>query len=97
MLDPRTHQPSNSFQLSNGVGERNQGSESFWAPKPAQNYRGVQFRTERKDTDDSGICSPPLWRTSPPRSPQHRKNYYRSLSRSQEPKPSRVAKGSLWR
>jgi hypothetical protein len=37
-----------------------------------------------KAADDSGICSPPLWTTSPPRSPprspQHRANHYRSLS-----------------
>ncbi|KAI9200342.1 hypothetical protein LWI28_006263 [Acer negundo] len=32
--------------------------------------------------DDSGVCSPPLWRSSPNSSPQHRKNHYRSLSPS---------------
>ncbi|KAK3230519.1 hypothetical protein Dsin_002400 [Dipteronia sinensis] len=32
--------------------------------------------------DDSGVCSPPLWRTSPNSSPQHRKNHYRNLSPS---------------
>ncbi|KAK2659376.1 hypothetical protein Ddye_005909 [Dipteronia dyeriana] len=31
---------------------------------------------------DSGVCSPPLWRSSPNSSPQHRKNHYRSLSPS---------------
>lgn len=40
----------------------------------------VRFAPEMKAADDSGICSPPLWTTSPPRSPQHRANHYRSLS-----------------
>ncbi|KAI4307207.1 hypothetical protein L6164_030419 [Bauhinia variegata] len=98
MLDPERHQPANSFQLSNGIGNRNQGLErweatnsGFWATKPAQNYRGVQFGTERKEMDESGICSPPLWTTSPPRSPQHRKNYYQNLS--PESRTQAIARG----
>ncbi|CAK7346876.1 unnamed protein product [Dovyalis caffra] len=52
------------------------------------NYKGWNdmgmFGAERKDkqAEESGVCSPPLWRTSPPRSPQHRRNHYRSLSPS---------------
>ncbi|XP_057442744.1 uncharacterized protein LOC130734392 [Lotus japonicus] len=42
---------------------------------------GVQFRPESKAVgDESGICSPPLWSRTPPRSPNHGKHYYRSLS-----------------
>ncbi|CAL0315474.1 unnamed protein product [Lupinus luteus] len=35
---------------------------------------------ESKVEDEPGICSPPLWTRSPPKSPNQRRNYYRSLS-----------------
>ncbi|KAK7275575.1 hypothetical protein RIF29_16694 [Crotalaria pallida] len=45
---------------------------------------GMAHRThhgyESKIEDEPGICSPPLWSRSPPRSPNQRRNYYRSLS-----------------
>ncbi|KAG5111901.1 hypothetical protein JHK82_035170 [Glycine max] len=41
----------------------------------------VQLGTGSKvDDDESGICSPPLWTTSPPKSPHQCKNHYRCLS-----------------
>ncbi|RDX60662.1 hypothetical protein CR513_61177, partial [Mucuna pruriens] len=57
MLDPRTHHPTNSFQLYDGTRHK---PHSTW--KPTKPYE-----------DDSGICSPPMWSTSPP-------HHYRSLS-----------------
>ncbi|CAH2067668.1 unnamed protein product [Thlaspi arvense] len=39
------------------------------------------FPTTFGDHPDSGVCSPPLWRTSPPKSPpSQRRNSYQSLS-----------------
>jgi hypothetical protein len=97
MLDPGTKLLQNRTSSSNHIG---QGSDSYVdsygsrARKTAQNYAKynswngngmeVRFAPEVKAADDSGICSPPLWTTSPPRSPprspQHRANHYRSLS-----------------
>ncbi|KAF7829778.1 uncharacterized protein G2W53_012111 [Senna tora] len=89
------HPPTNSCPLPDAAGHTSRSysgweaaNSGFWASKAGQNPRNcqswndteIQFGTESKDTDDSGICSPPLWRTSPPTSPQQRKNYYRSLS-----------------
>ncbi|KAL9331001.1 hypothetical protein ACSQ67_000611 [Phaseolus vulgaris] len=56
--------------------------------KPSKSYKNchscndmeVQFGTGSKVDDESGMCSPPLWSTSPSKSPHHRKNYYRCLS-----------------
>lgn len=58
------------------------------ARKAAQNYKKynswngmeVRFAPEVKAIDDSDICSPPLWTTSPPESPQRRADQYRSMS-----------------
>ncbi|TKY74197.1 vitellogenin-2 protein [Spatholobus suberectus] len=72
MLDPRTQRPNSAFQLYDGTRHRphttwEARNSSLWPSKPA--FAGT-------DEDDSGICSPPMWTTSPP----HRKNHYRSLS-----------------
>ncbi|KAL2318387.1 hypothetical protein Fmac_032263 [Flemingia macrophylla] len=55
--------------------------------KPHKSYKTCHSDMEvqlgvqgSKVEDDSGICSPPLWTTSPPRSPHQRRNYYRCLS-----------------
>jgi len=56
--------------------------------KPPKSYKNcqncndmeVQLGTGSKVDDESGMCSPPLWSTSPTKSPHHRKNYYRCLS-----------------
>lgn len=72
MLDPRTHHPTNSLQLYNGTRHKPhttwEGTNSgLWPSKSA---------FEEEDVDDSGICSPPMWTTSPP----HRSYNHRSLS-----------------
>ncbi|KAK7840438.1 uncharacterized protein LOC111984984 [Quercus suber] len=96
MLDPGTKLLQNRTQSTDHIGKlctdsydssgpRNYGPR---ARKTAQNYTKynswngmeVKFEPEMKAVDESGICSPPLWKTSPPRSPQHRANHYRSLS-----------------
>ncbi|KAG6674100.1 hypothetical protein I3842_15G025400 [Carya illinoinensis] len=96
MLDPATKLLQNGTRSSDHIGHvsdssgnsyqaRNYGSR---ARKAAQNYTKynswngteVRFAPEVKAVDDSDICSPPLWTTSPPESPQHRENHYRSLS-----------------
>ncbi|KAI9113228.1 hypothetical protein K1719_015753 [Acacia pycnantha] len=70
LLDLPRDQYTLSFPLTQSHGCQNTRND----PK-------VRLGMESKDVGgDSGICSPPLWRTSPPRSPQQRKNYYRSLS-----------------
>uniref|UniRef100_A0A1J3G634 Uncharacterized protein n=1 Tax=Noccaea caerulescens TaxID=107243 RepID=A0A1J3G634_NOCCA len=41
----------------------------------------LNFPRTFDDHPDSGVCSPPLWRTSPPKSPSHRhNNNYQNLS-----------------
>lgn len=96
MLEPGTKLLQNRTQSTDHTGKlctdsydnsepRNYGPR---ARKTAQNYTKynswngmeVKFEPEMKAVDESGICSPPLWKTSPPRSPQHRANHYRSLS-----------------
>lgn len=51
-------------------------------PQNTRNDPKLRLGTQSNDeVDDSGMCSPPLWKTSPPRNPQQQhKNYYRSLS-----------------
>ena len=108
MLNPNRRQAPNPFQFSNEITDRNHSfnnresiNSGIWPPKPAQNHRNyrsrndteLQFGTEQKEVEDSGICSPPLWRASPPRSPQNRKNYYRSLS--PESKTEAIARGQM--
>lgn len=40
----------------------------------------LSFPRTFDDHPDSGVCSPPLWRTSPPKSPAQRQNNYQNLS-----------------
>ncbi|KAG7587326.1 hypothetical protein ISN45_Aa02g025340 [Arabidopsis thaliana x Arabidopsis arenosa] len=40
----------------------------------------LNFPRAFDDHPDSGVCSPPLWRTSPPKSPPHLHNNYQNLS-----------------
>ncbi|VVA95547.1 unnamed protein product [Arabis nemorensis] len=40
----------------------------------------LNFPRTFDDHPDSGISSPPLWRTSPPKSPSHRQSNYQNLS-----------------
>ncbi|XP_057973546.1 uncharacterized protein LOC131161647 [Malania oleifera] len=57
------------------------------------NGGGIRFGTETKSEDDSGVCSPPLWKTSrspspksgnsPPHPHQHRKRSLSPASRTQ--------------
>ncbi|KAL5843902.1 hypothetical protein ACOSQ4_009860 [Xanthoceras sorbifolium] len=75
MLDPG----ANHVFLSDHIGRINGSYDGYRSWK--------SLGTERKvvvvdGDDDSGVCSPPLWRTSPTASPQHQKNHYRSLSPS---------------
>uniref|UniRef100_A0A5B7AR33 Uncharacterized protein n=1 Tax=Davidia involucrata TaxID=16924 RepID=A0A5B7AR33_DAVIN len=97
MLDPRTELGNNHVQTFNPSGHINDSYDSWRsmnfaakARKTAQNYDnyrnfnggGVQFRPEYME-EESGVCSPPLWKTSPPRSPVHPRppqNSYRHLS-----------------
>ncbi|XP_028757681.1 uncharacterized protein LOC114716789 isoform X2 [Neltuma alba] len=80
LLDLPRDQPSLSFPLTHSHG--------------CPNGTGTRLATQSKEADDdSGICSPPLWRTSPPRSPQQRKNYYRSLSPAS--RTQAVARGQM--
>ncbi|XP_061358729.1 uncharacterized protein LOC133302915 [Gastrolobium bilobum] len=96
MLDPGRDQPTISFPLSDGIGVRTHSYDTWGATnsgfraskKTTKNYKNchswndveVKFGTESKVEDDSGFCSPPLWTSSPTKSPHHRKNYYRCLS-----------------
>ena len=90
MFDPGKEEHTITFQFSNETTQRSHSSDN-WPSKPAPNftsYRGwnsteLQFKTElNKFDDDSRICSPPLWTTSPTRSPQNGKYNYQSLSPS---------------
>ncbi|KAJ7959218.1 Patatin-like phospholipase domain protein [Quillaja saponaria] len=78
MLDPGRGQLTNPFNSLDGIGYRTHNYNSWEAMNTAQSYSG--FGTGTKEVHDSGISSPPLWKTSPPRSTQHRQNHYRSLS-----------------
>ncbi|XP_015888469.2 uncharacterized protein LOC107423431 [Ziziphus jujuba] len=97
MLDPNSTKPhEHPFLLNHGLGSRsdnydgwesiNNGVRGRRTSQNHSNYgsrNGIDwgYREEKNDEHESGVCSPPLWRTSsPPRSPQHRKNHYRSLS-----------------
>ncbi|CAL0327434.1 unnamed protein product [Lupinus luteus] len=77
MLDLRTHQPTNSFHLSDGTIHRtNSYYDDTWEDTNCLwSSKGVF------DADESDICSPPLWKTSPSMSPKDEgNNDYRSLS-----------------
>ncbi|ESQ34661.1 hypothetical protein EUTSA_v10008635mg [Eutrema salsugineum] len=49
------------------------------------------FPSIPSDHSDSGVCSPTLWRTSPPKSPRHRPEDYWSLS--PDSKAEAIARG----
>lgn len=51
----------------------------------------LSFPTVPNDHSDSGVCSPTLWSTSPPRSPLHRPEHYSSLS--PDSKAQAIARG----
>lgn len=91
MFDPCTTQFQSRTQSSDVVQVKDSYEPWNYGPrakKAAQNFTKynswngteVRFDPEMKAVDESGVCSPPLWKTSPPRSPQHRANHYRSLS-----------------
>ncbi|XP_027148814.1 uncharacterized protein LOC113749322 [Coffea eugenioides] len=99
MLDPRTESDDNPHQAfdpfrsindRNGSGSWRSGSFGARARKTGGNYQnywnlngdGVQFRPQNSE-DESGVQSPPLWKSSPPTSPLNSRcnsNTYRSLS-----------------
>ncbi|CAK9153991.1 unnamed protein product [Ilex paraguariensis] len=97
MLDPRpelandyVHLFDPNSRINDSYGSWGVLNYSTRAQKTAQNYEnyrswngdGVQFRPESIE-DESGVCSPPLWKTSPPTSPaspRHHQNNYRYLS-----------------
>ncbi|KAJ0257529.1 hypothetical protein HA466_0083800 [Hirschfeldia incana] len=51
----------------------------------------LSFPSVPNDHSDSGVCSPTLWSTSPPRSPRHRPEDYSSLS--PDSKAQAIARG----
>ncbi|XWS15195.1 hypothetical protein CRYUN_Cryun35bG0073800 [Craigia yunnanensis] len=83
MLDPGSKLPKPHVSLSDHIGRRLSDSYDH-----AMNCdSGVQ-----KTEDESGVSTPPLWRTSPSRSPPHRQNInYRCLSPSS--KSQAIARG----
>lgn len=81
MFDQGRDQPTISFPLSNEMGHITHdtwGATKFVSSKNQPPMEFVQLGS--KVEDESGICSPPLWNSSPPKSPHQRKNYYRCLS-----------------
>uniref|UniRef100_A0A2P2IWM6 Uncharacterized protein MANES_02G172300 n=1 Tax=Rhizophora mucronata TaxID=61149 RepID=A0A2P2IWM6_RHIMU len=91
MPEPGTNFPKNHVHFSDlagGLNNYSYDSTNYGVRrrKTAENYakfRGWNSGETMAAVEDervSGVSSPPLWRTSPPRSPQHRQNYYRSLS-----------------
>lgn len=94
MLDPRAELFANravagtnySVNGSWGGGRSGRSHERYGAWNGGGDW---QFGGEAKVEEESGVCSPPLWKTSPPGSPKggnsppHRRprqNHYRSLS-----------------
>ncbi|KAJ6412594.1 hypothetical protein OIU84_005608 [Salix udensis] len=91
MLDPGTKLPGNQVHSGDSYsshGILNYGVLSRKRADDHGNYQGWNsmgvFGAQRKDVqaEESGVCSPPLWRTSPPRSPRQLRNHYRNLSPS---------------
>lgn len=92
MLYPSAEVPLNrepvsdsSLHTNDSHGAMNFGARARKTAQNYENYRhwdggGLQFGGETKPEDDSGVCSPPLWKTSPGTSPQHHQNNYRYLS-----------------
>lgn len=93
MLEPGSTTPQeHPFLLHHGFGSRSDNYDNLEDMNfansrgriPAQNQANHGFYIPSNEQEPSGVCSPPLWRTSPPRSPQHhhqqRSLHYRSLS-----------------
>ncbi|KAK6277239.1 hypothetical protein POUND7_017562 [Theobroma cacao] len=104
MLDPGAKLPRSHVPLSDHMGRRLSDSYDSYdsrVQKTAQNYAncrscnsmGGRFPAETSVMEDeSGISTPPLWSTSPSRSPPHRQNInYRCLSPSS--KAQAIARG----
>ncbi|XWS23653.1 hypothetical protein CRYUN_Cryun28dG0033500 [Craigia yunnanensis] len=107
MLDPGTELPKSHVSLSDRMGRRLSDSYDHAmsydsrVQKTAQNYANYRswnsmegrFGAETSMMEDeSGVSSPPLWRTSPSRSPLHQQNInYRCLSPSS--KSQAIARG----
>lgn len=88
MLEPGTIPQEHPFLLHRGIGSRSDNYNNWEAMnfansrgrKPAQNQPSYGSYTSTNE-HESGVCSPPLWKTSPSRSPPRQKsNHYRSLS-----------------
>lgn len=99
MLDPRTELSANRAVAGINDSYGSWGSMRFGGrpQRSARNHENYgawnggdwQFGAEAKVEDESGVCSPPLWKTSPSGSPnggnsplhrRHHQNHYRSLS-----------------
>ncbi|KAM5562533.1 hypothetical protein ABKV19_017648 [Rosa sericea] len=92
MLDPHTNDhpflfnPENTSETTYGTWQPINYSSR--AQKTAQNYKswksmGALRLNAAEEESPSGVCSPPLWKTtttSPPKSPNRPVNNYRSLS-----------------
>ncbi|GLT70853.1 hypothetical protein SLA2020_429070 [Shorea laevis] len=107
MFDPGTKLVQNRTSSSNRIGQasgsyvdsygsRARNTAKNYAKYNSWNGTEVRFAPEMKAIDDSGICSPPLWTTSPPRSPEHRAaaNTTAASLRRREPKPLSEARRS---
>ncbi|KAL0695053.1 hypothetical protein Bca4012_062233 [Brassica carinata] len=60
-------------------------------PSAKTDSQHLCFPSIPNDQSDSGVCSPTLWSTSPPRSPRHRPEDYSSLS--PDSKAQAIARG----
>ncbi|KAF9682689.1 hypothetical protein SADUNF_Sadunf05G0134800 [Salix dunnii] len=89
MLDPGTKFPGNQVHSGDSYSSHGILNYGVLSRKRADDYGNYQgwnsmgvLGAQRKDVqaEESGVCSPPLWRNSPPRSPQHLRNHYRNLS-----------------
>ncbi|XP_059631689.1 uncharacterized protein LOC132274431 [Cornus florida] len=87
MLDPR-NELGRARDSYGGWGSKNYGAKAVKAAQNYESYRSfdggsVQFRPGNMEEEESGVCSPPLWKTSPPRGPlppRHPQRAYGHLS-----------------
>lgn len=107
MLDP-TRQRDN-LRLTNHIHVSGDGALDYSsrARKTAESYANYRataqtnicdFRSKTNADEDSGVCTPPLWQSSPPGSPQRHPsggggNLYRSLSPSS--RTQAIARGQM--
>ncbi|KAG2663258.1 hypothetical protein I3843_16G021300 [Carya illinoinensis] len=72
-----------SHQATRNYGSRVERAAQKYYTK-YNSWNGMEVRsapsTKAVDDGESDVCSPPLWKASPPRSPQRRAKHYRSLS-----------------